>query len=154
MGLRFHAPPNIDELAEVGNSSYRTTYNVAPYIEVGDEVSIRMNSTGPVGNCEWIPGKVVGMHAQYGLWSCFIVSYNNGSRTMPCTETLLKLTKKGTQIGRKRFDLMETIRDENSSRRRVRTLRPLMTRKVPEWVPPEFPIPPSGICFGDAGKLA
>lgn len=154
MGKRFHEPvPEDENLRELSNRSIRTTQNVAPHIEVGDEVSVRMNSTGEMDKCKWIAGKVVGMHAQYGLWECFIVSYNGGSRTMPCTERLLKLGKKGTQTGRKRFDLMETIRNAEPRRPRIRKLRPLLTKRVPEYQPPEYPIPPSGICFGGAGYL-
>ena len=140
-----------DELGELTNSTNRITYNTSPDIEVGDEVSVRINSTGDMDKCEQIPGTVVGMHARYGLWECFIVYYYPG-RTMPCTESLLKLVKKGTQSGRKRFSLIDD-RVGGPGGGKVRTLRPVLTRQISGYQGPNKFVPPSGICFGDAEKL-
>lgn len=141
-----------DELGELSDKTNKTTINTSTNIEVGDEILVRINSTGEKDNCTWIPGTVVGMHSQYGLWECFLVSVDKSGRTMPCTERLLKLVKKGTHSGKKRFGA-NVNRVGGPGDGRIRTMRPVYMRKTSGYQGPERFIPPNGICFGDAGKL-
>jgi hypothetical protein len=130
------------DLVDLSDQTNKITLSTALNIEVGDEILVRINSTGEKDKGTWIPGTVVGLHSQHGLWECFLVSVDKSGRKMPCTERLLKLDKKGTQSGKKSGPVVGGIR----------TMGPVYKRESSGFQVPERFIPPNGICCCDTGN--
>jgi hypothetical protein len=95
---------------------------------------------------------IVGLNSLHGLWKCFLVSIDKSDRTIPCTERLLKLVKKGGHRDRENL-ACKVVRVGGSNATKIRIMRPIVSRKTSGFQRPGRYIPENGICFGDAGKL-
>ena len=129
------------------------TPNLLPGIEIGDSVKVLVRSMAidPFALSReadgFLPGTVVGINMQHGLWECFLVNLEKDrhtGRTLPCTERVLKLVSKGTSSKKKPCET-NVMRVGVPGGRCHKTMRPALMRVGSE---------PMGVITWTAGKDA